>query len=149
MTNINQKTDLIEEIRLAFRDVTRGGGVSWAQTEILDNYGLPPRGKPIYHDRDDHWEDLIDDAEWHLDPGVGGHVFLDEIGFRYYLPAAMIRSIREGDDSEMDGWLSGEECFRQKRTLLDDRQRNSVAQFIDFMESLKQDRHAEYYGEGL
>jgi hypothetical protein len=127
---------LTEEIHESFRDVYRMGGVSWAESEVIDMYGMVV-GDPIYHDHDRTWHDLVDDPEWHSDPGVGGWAFLDPIGFRYYLPAAMIRGIWTGEAYELPFWLSLRDGFRdytlEQWSLIDEAQRVAVVRFLIYM----------------
>ncbi|AIE86832.1 hypothetical protein OP10G_3464 [Fimbriimonas ginsengisoli Gsoil 348] len=131
---------LIERIKVAFQGVSRAGGASWAGTEIEDNYGSV-YGKPIYHDRDQNWEQLVDDSAWLTFPGVGGCSFLDRIGFRYYLPAALVRTIRDGEDADILFHLT----LRTEQTdytldqwsALDEEQVSTVRAVLEYMYALK------------
>ena len=83
------------EIRETFRGVTRVGGVSWEETYVIDSYGSDEdREAARLSDRDHSWEELIDDSGWETHIYLGGFNYLDSIGYRYYLPAAMIRCLR-------------------------------------------------------
>jgi hypothetical protein len=78
-----------------FRDVTLEGGVSWSESIAFDKYNSErewqaARGK----DCEPGWEVLANDPDWEPFPGGGGFHFLDAIGFRYYLPAAMIKKLK-------------------------------------------------------
>lgn len=85
-----------------FRGVTREGGVSWSESCEIDNYGtVDERQKARLRDKEPGWEALTNDPDWIPIPGVGGFNFVDPIGFRYYLPAAMIKNLR---GQEMGHW---------------------------------------------
>lgn len=150
-----EREALIAEIYEAFRDVTREGGVSWSETFVLDDRGteaecLAARAK----DRDVRWTELVGDSTWEPDTGLGGFSFLDPIGFRYYLPAVMNRSVQLGYDAGVVYHLSIEsppaaksfaadkDLLRdfdvaawqlEKLSLLNERQRRCVARFVRFM----------------
>lgn len=83
---------LIADIHTAFHGVTRDGGVSWTETSILDNYGSRAEcAAARASDRDRQWTDLLNDPAFDLEAGHGGFCFLDPVGCRYHLPAAMIK----------------------------------------------------------
>lgn len=130
-----------EEIRSVFADVTREGGVSWSETEVLDAYGSElERREARANDTELHWTDLVKDEKWNPDCGVGGWSFIDAIGFRYYLPAAMIRCLRTRLDCGIQDHLELPPRDNQlydhalsKWSALDDSQRSCVARFIRCM----------------
>lgn len=130
---------LITEIGDAFRDVSRVGGISWSQCRVLDDYGgEDAQAKAREKDTDTHWSQLVTDENWQPNPGVGGFNFLDSIGFRYYLPAAMIRSLRTGWGDEITFRLINkndefQSSRKQQQSLLDSRQRICVARFLLYM----------------
>ena len=103
-----QREELEREIRAAFAGVTCEGGHSWLRAKHNDGglpeylYGdEPPFGKHL--EELDDWTKLIDDEAWDPFPGVGGFGYIDHIGFRYYLPTAMIRCLH-GNNTE---WYPG------------------------------------------
>lgn len=97
---IAERDALLVEISTAFSGVSREGGVTWNETEIIDLYGsLEERSAARLTDQDACWQDVLDDPNWDPEPGVGAWSFLDAIGFRYYLPAGMVFAIRRGFDS--------------------------------------------------
>lgn len=133
-----ERDSLVDEIRAAFAGVRREGGVSWRQAEIDDMYGHDDYVD--YVDTDACWEDLVENRDWRPDAGVGGWAFLDATGFRYYLPAGMIRAVDgqadfayylrcEDDESEYPDFKLS------KWTLLDDRQQRCVARFLRYMDA--------------
>lgn len=136
---------LIAQIYEAFKGVTRAGGISWSETFVIDDYGSEEEcAAARARDTDTKWEELVDDPGWVLYDGIGGFSFIDTIGFRYYLPAAMIRCIRSGEET-------GSLCFHltlppegdklrdwsaQKWSLLDRKQRLAVKRFVRYMEAV-------------
>lgn len=85
-----ERDAVVREIEIAFASVGRGGGVSWSEALVIDRYGTTAeRAAARSQDRDRHWRDVAADPSWDPSPGLGGFSFLDPIGFRYYLPAAM------------------------------------------------------------
>ena len=139
------RQSLVTEIHEAFADVSREGGVSWSETEVLDRYGdEDERLDARRSDKDTHWSQLVDDPNWHLEPGVGGFSFLDSIGFRYYFAPAMLRCLRDDEDA----WLlhsrlgpatpEFEGYHQTQLSLLDDRQRRCVARFLLFLARVDQ-----------
>ncbi len=90
-----RKAALIEEIIAAFDGVSREGGVSMSEAEVIDDYGSDKkRAAARLSDTDTRWQDVSDEQlalNWPL-------TFFDPIGFRYYLPAYMIYHLRWIDD---------------------------------------------------
>ena len=137
---------LVEEIDAAFANVSRSGGVSWSETRVLDMYGSDDeRNAARGQDTDRSWSELVDDPQWNA-TGIGGFSFLDPIGRRYYLPAAMIRTIRDEWNDDLSFHLTMQpnhakpkhrlrpgNHFLEKWSLLDARQRRCVARFIRYM----------------
>jgi len=101
-----RKAALIEEIIAAFDGVSREGGVSMSEAEVIDDYGSDEeRTAARLSDTDTRWQDVTDEqlgSNWPLS-------FFDPIGFRYYIPAYMIYYIRwvesyieMGDDTPLE-----------------------------------------------
>jgi|LauGreDrversion4_2_1035121.scaffolds.fasta_scaffold108745_2 hypothetical protein len=96
------RIELIDLIKDAFKDVTREGGVSWHECEVIDNYGSDAeRALARSRDTDRHWTELLS-TEAFYPSGIGGFCFLDPIGFRYYLPAALCLSLQKTQDTVFD-----------------------------------------------
>lgn len=133
-----ERDTLIVEIYESFRDVTRTGGVSWSESVAIDNYGSEEaRLRARQSDQETHWSQLVSDHRWQPGPGgaVGGFVFLDPIGFRYYLPATMIRCICSLEDvGDVSRFLNvtSEPKFAEK-ALFTQRQSRAIARFLWFM----------------
>ncbi len=140
---------LVTEIETAFDSVTREGGMSWRESEIADFYGAPELASWI--DSDTRWQDIADDPNWSHGAGLGGFSFLDPIGFRYFLPAAMIQAIRSPQDEGIQFHLTippPDDHLREHRlnqiSLLDDRQKRCVRRFIEYMIAVWEAEDVEY-----
>jgi hypothetical protein len=77
---------VLDEIKRVFSEVRRGSGITLHETTVIDDHGsVEEREQARLKDTDHHWWDVPD--EWiEKNPGLS---FLDEAGFRYYLPAYM------------------------------------------------------------
>ncbi len=128
------------QILSAFRGVTRDGGVSWSESRIIDHYGTDEeREQARKLDTEASWEDLIDSPAWTCHVGIGGFNFLDPIGFRYYLAAAMARLTRGDDDPDqvLAFVLNIDSDFsREHISLLTQDQAAVVARFLRTMAEL-------------
>lgn len=142
------KIKIINEISTAFEGVKLDGGISLNQTKIIDNYGrgcsdeqfaFLPRTEVT-----DDWTKIpslaLDDADClaHLDPK----------GFKYYIPALMMRLLDNYDPGSMMtiGTLSSLypkiESQKFLYTLLSPEQIRAIARYLQALPSL-----AELYGE--
>lgn len=138
-----EREALVEHIYEAFRGVSREGGVSWSETFVLDNYGSKEeRAAARASDMDRDWTELVTGDAMRPAIAFGGPSFLDAIGFRYYLPALMLRAFDdEGDNNSLIFHLTlgdGEcrEYFAKQWSLLDRRQRLCVKRFVRYMVAL-------------
>lgn len=138
----DERDALVNRIRTAFNDVSREGGVSWNECVALDDFGDSETcAMARRSDCDTHWTELVNDPNWTPLVGIGGFSFLDAIGMRYYMPAAMLRVLRAE-------WDDGPVCFhlgyigkgriqdywsKSKFVLFDHEQRVCVAAFLWFM----------------
>ncbi|CAN5472563.1 hypothetical protein BH11ARM1_BH11ARM1_11200 [soil metagenome] len=146
---------LTAEIYAAFDGVTREGGMSWRDAQIEDAYGLEENAS--YIDTDTRWQDLIDDPAWYHEFGIGGFVFLDPIGFRYYFAPAMIRSLRQGDSETLDYQLRSrrtetgdDEWTLRKFSAFNLRQNCCTAKFVELMNRVDDEVYrAECIARGL
>jgi len=143
--NLQSRRDqLVEEICSAFKNVTRKGGVSLAEVELLDAGASVNQCKRIRAgQRDKHWSQV--DLRRH-DPYGSGLCFLDPIGFCYHLPAYLIDRLTIGnhlvDDCRHDDWMGQDTVVyrlqdtsssgRKQYNLLNTPQRECVARFFAF-----------------
>lgn len=146
-----QQARVESAIRQAFQNVSREGGFSWSQAEVIDGNGDDVAMRAaLSKDTERSWEELVDDPAWDDIGGVGGFCFLDPIGFRYYLAPAMIRHVlgRSGSTLEFTLTIWDKHQRRQVSQLTPD-QNKAVAKFIRFMvarESWIVDRMRAKYG---
>lgn len=97
--DVQQLVDgLIEEIRHAFRDVSRDNGVTLHEALVIDNYGSDAeRSDARKLDLDHHWKDVPDQL---IEANDSVLCFMDPKGLRYYLPAYMVWSLRNFQGSD-------------------------------------------------
>lgn len=135
---------LIKEIYAAFEGVTREDGVSWSETKVNDTGGTGEEClRARLKDTDQSWTELATNENWDAGPGTGGWSFLDPIGFRYYLPAAMIRELCGASNAftchSLDQVLSPRPRTDEKDwSLLNDRQLRCVARFVRFLMAISE-----------
>lgn len=137
---------VLREIEIAFDGVSREGGVSLHEADVIDNHGTPAeRDAARALDTETRWQDVplgdIRKYYWILS-------FLDPIGYRYYLPAYMtwslqnlasprdttsidatIFSLTRADDEKYEEW----ELDRFK--LFTPEQAKAIVAFLRYMEA--------------
>lgn len=83
---------LLQKIERVFRNVSREGGVTLHEAEVIDNCGSDKeRRQARSKDTDARWQDLPDKL---IERHYSILSFLDTKGFRYYLPAYMRWSLK-------------------------------------------------------
>ena len=83
---------LIAEITAAFDGVSREGGIALSEGAVIDDYGCDEeRAEARLLDTDTRWQDVTDDD---ITQHWASLEFTDAIGFRYYIPAWMIKDLR-------------------------------------------------------
>ena len=139
--------ELEELIKIAFAGVTLGGGVSLEQSRVQDNGGKNESGREL---NETEWLTLpLGEVteDWTAIPaetlcGVWSFAHLVEEGFRYYLPAFMVHTLRERRKSETLSSLllnlypkkdQDWDYSLLRNSFLDRRQRSAVAQFLLFL----------------
>ena len=136
---IAERDDLLAEIDAAFDGVTREGGISWSEAAVWGcGRSIEQEARVRASDTEERWQDLVDDEEWEDGEGFSSSAFLDAIGYRYYLPATILRCVR-GDESDyvvyrLMGNEGGPSDYQLEQwSLLDTRQRRCVARFLSYM----------------
>jgi hypothetical protein len=139
MPTPNQIRSTIEkEIRVAFRGVTLGQGLSLREAQRADGFQKDvPEGRGIIHDSSQVPLD-------HLERDCTAH--LDAIGFRYYIPALMLSVLDHYESASMRviGTLSGLypkkdsawEYHINRYSLLNDAQKSAIAHFLSELPKL-------------
>jgi hypothetical protein len=116
--NDDQSEKLLKEIYRVFANVDKVGGVSWSESVVVNDNGSPEkRALARSKDAEIGWQGLVDDESWISDVGVGGWNFLDSIGFRYYLPTAMVRCVRSGSSEGIEYQFDLPRFALRKHTL--------------------------------
>ena len=127
----SDKLALIMEIQRAFRNVERGNGVTLHETEAIDFYGSDEeRRNARAKDTDRNWQE-VDDRWIEEFGGVGGLSFLDEEGFRYYLPAYMTYWLRTGNEPNSLAFHLGGAYWNFDQ-LLRPKQKQVTAKFLNY-----------------
>lgn len=136
------REEIKKVIETAFKGVTLDGGLSLEQTKIVDNYGrgvtteqftnLP--NKEVTHD----WKEIpisqLDEAEC--------LAHFDRKGFRYYIPALMLRLLENYDPTSMMtiGTLSilypKTETWAYLYSLLTEQQYEAIALYLQALPNL-------------
>ena len=127
---------LIAAIAMAFDGVSREGGISLHETGVIDNYGSDEeRVNARLLDTESQWQDLQEDDRFRL---MNNYMFLDPIGFRYYLPAFLIFNLKYFRDNILwnhDAMIFAfsERCpdADGKVSLLNPVQRKVIARFLE------------------
>ena len=131
------KEELIEQIKVAFEGVTREGGVSWSEADAIDDYALPElRAAAKASDLDENWMEVAIDANWRIDDFDSNWSFLDDIGFRYYIPAAMMRHLVLDKDVLEPIRLTPPDCLDQ--WIFNDAQSQAIANYVRYNLELEQ-----------
>ena len=132
-------------IRGAFKGVTREGGVSWKEAYAADLGSSPDEcaAPRALVDAECCWEDLIDDPKWYTE--MGTWYFLDAIGFRYYLAAAMVRDCREAGFENSGDAFKCRMFEEELPQLLTPPQRAAVSRFLRFVVSVSEDYSGEVW----
>ena len=97
-----QKRALIQEITIVFEGVSREEGVTLHEATVIDDYGGPEervqaRGK----DTEQSWQAVLERDIRSTDAVLS---FLDDKGFRYYIPAYMVWYLRNIDNEASRYW---------------------------------------------
>lgn len=129
----NKIKKLIED---SFKGVTLDGGLSLEQTKVIDNYGRDCTAEQFANLPD---KEITND--WQKIPksvldGADCIAHLDEKGFKYYIPAFMLRVLESYDSTSMMtiGTLSSlypkEKSREYLYSELDDQQRQVIAIYL-------------------
>ncbi len=122
--------------------------MSWRESDVIDDCGTPEQQAAARDlDRESSWEALVDDPTWRHEGGGGSFCFLDPIGFRYYIAAAVVRCARLGYGEQIGYALEIDgEFTRKKVSLLTMGQNRAIARFVRFMIATHAAEGDEIYG---
>lgn len=87
-----RRDQLISQIENVFHSVTREGGISLREGAVIDDYGSDKeRTEARELETDSHWSQVNVEE---LDPGGCCLLFIDPVGFRYYVPAYIVYTLK-------------------------------------------------------
>ena len=130
---------LIEKITAAFDGVSRKNGISLNAAQALDDYSSLEEAKKIGRkmDRDTQWQEVPD--KW-LMQFQDIFPYLDPKGFRYYIPAYMVWSLKEPKASDSNSLSSlmwaienNNKHFQPHLEILNQEQLQVVSDYIEFV----------------
>jgi hypothetical protein len=133
---IKRRRALFAYIREAYDGVSREGGVSLHELNVIDGYGgSEERRQARSLDIDATWTEVPDD---HIRRLAQGWVFFDSIGFRYYLPAFMCFELRyfyREKQSMINAGVEGmlQSNNQQMFTLFNEKQRACILSYLEFV----------------
>lgn len=118
-------------------------GVSLHETPVIDNYGTDEERRIARKkDTDRHWWEVKD--EWiKTNCGIGGLCFLDDAGFRYYLPAYMSYWLRTGKEPDCLIFHLNNTRSRSFDTLFTTEEKEVIADFLNYIYRSGQDDDAK------
>jgi len=93
--SIKEREELIAEIVRAFDGVTLGYGITLHEAIAIDDYKTQEERMAARRlDKERQWQDVSAAALLECESALS---FLDESGFRYYLPAFMVKGLEDWD----------------------------------------------------
>ena len=136
---------VIEQITRAFDGVGREDGISFYEARAIDDYATDAlRAEARALDTDTRWQDV---PEEDIEHGSLSLNYFDPKGFRYYLPAYMIWSLRNYETTkyatpsstvrrlQLDDDPDSHECSLPRFRLLNSDQSAAVCAFLRYMEA--------------
>ncbi len=139
-----ERQSLIDEIFAAFDGISREGGVSWTEAQLLDNFATPEECAAARVADKETWQELLADPHWRSDGFEW--CFLDPNGLAYYLPAGIIRTVQTGWDLDVGFILSQpnkdtyhENRFEETIMAFSLRQALAVKRFLIYMDAIDSD----------
>lgn len=123
---------ILEAIRRDFDEVRPECAITLHETLELDRCGAVQAGLAARKlDTDKHWWEVRDEWLGEVN-GVGGLSFLNDAGFRYYLPAYMSYWLRTGyEPGCLRYFIAGSRKYRYR--LFNAAQRVTIARFVKFV----------------
>ncbi len=135
---------LIQQITTAFSEVTREDGTSLHEARAIDDYeGEEGRATARLKDTDTRWQDVSDKLIEYFSDVLS---FFDAKGFRYYIPAYMIWSLKNYQTSQswsVDSTIYAFLIYKYDKfpdydpyhrfRLLNEEQSKAIANFLKFM----------------
>lgn len=135
-----ERVAIIEEITAAFHGVPRGE-ITLHEADVWDNYGSEEEAEQARSlDIDNCWEDIPE--EW-IEECSSALPFLDPQSWRYYIPAYMIWTLKnyENSDSIVSEWTVYTFCMLNRSKNEPDSKENDLERF----QQLNQKQSAAVY----
>ena len=141
----NKQKQLLKDIKAAFSSVRRENGTTLHQTQAIDDYEGPEQELAARKlDTDKRWEDV---SEQDIIKYYSALSFLDNIGYRYYIPAHMSWAVKNYKLGSFDFLIldrilysldPGDETELAKRELekfelFNKHQKEVICRFLEFM----------------
>ncbi len=130
-------TDVILEIERAFDGVARDDGITLHEARALDDYASDTeRAQARLRDTESRWQDV---PEEDIEREYTIFSFLDDKGFRYYLPAYMtwmLRHLNHTHSASLDSTvfaLEPSSYFSKRATLFNVAQATAILHFLEFL----------------
>ena len=141
--------DVILEIERAFDSVARGGGITLHEAVAMDDYASDEeRARARLLDTESRWQDVPDGV---IEREYTVFSFLDDAGFRYYLPAYMtwaLRNLERTQSVSLDSTIYALEpssYFPQRSGLFNHAQARAILHFLEWIvqtDAFRNDRAA-------
>jgi hypothetical protein len=129
--------DVILEIERAFDGVARDDGITLHEARALDDYASDAeRAQARLRDTESRWQDVPQED---IEREYTIFSFLDDRGFRYYLPAYMTWMLCHFDhthSASLDSTvfaLEPSSYFSKRATLFDHAQATAILHFLEFL----------------
>lgn len=149
---------IIVSIERSFHKVAREGGTTLHQMDLVDGCCFEEKAMKAAeaNDPETRWQDIPADK---LSRFHGSLAFLDDLGFRFYLPAfmrhALMTAFPDIEHAEVDGvlWsLDGgpdNQYWQDSIALFELEQKQATAAFLQLIATFAEDSHAGYALKGL
>jgi hypothetical protein len=126
------KTNLIPEIKEAFKDVTLDGGIGLSEANAIDNYENEAfKAACRKQDEKDNWNTIPSSQ---LNEYNSSLSFFDAKGMRFHLPAFIIADINEEYKFGMTFVLTHLSDYSKNQfQLLSEKQRKAVRSFLEYL----------------
>lgn len=145
-----EREAIIAEIYAAWKDVTREGGISWSEVWCVgDPLDDTPEDRAAAREQDNElgWEELVEAPPW-----TDRHhpvLFFDPVASSYYVAPMLVCTLRGKSAVHLKELLllttEGFDYRHDRWSLLDDRQQQCIARFLDFMHRTECFEHGVHF----
>ena len=128
-----ERRSTIGQIEAAFRNVLLEGGVTLHEAEVIDDYGSEvDRRAAREKDPEIRWQEVPDEKIERLQ----GISFLDERGFRFYIPAYMtwtLKNLEKSHSNSVDWTIHSLNDYRRAAQVFNEEQSKAILRFLRFI----------------